>query len=236
MLTLGIETATDHSSLVLREGDAELAAWREVTHQDLLQRLAGEVGRVLAQGRRRFEQLELVAVGLGPGSFTSLRVGLATAKGLCLAHGVPLVGVPSLAAMTWQVRARFPGVVCPLLDARRGEVYGGLFQVEGEAVTRVAEEFVATPASLGERVAALGAPVVVLGQMDLAPVEEIAAALPGTATLVRDEVIVPEAGAVAVLGERQFAHRGGDDAGDLHPIYVRKSYAEEKFDLDLGLR
>ena len=120
MLTLAIETATEQAGVVLWEAGRELAAWREVTRQDLLVRLAGQVSQVLSQAERDFEELDLICIGLGPGSFTSLRVGLATAKGLSLAHGTPLVGVGSLAAMAWDFRARVTGLACPVLDARRG--------------------------------------------------------------------------------------------------------------------
>ena len=100
---------------------------------------------------------------------------------------------------------------------------------------RVMEEFVTDPAGLAERLAAAG-PVTVFGQMDLLPGEEIARVVGERGEVVQDEVIVPDAAAVLALGERRFAEAGGDDLGALHPIYVRKSYAEEKLDLDLGLR
>ena len=113
VLTLALETATDRASVVLWEEGVELAAWRETTHQDLLRRLAGEAGRVMEEAGREFSCLDLLCVGLGPGSFTSLRVGLATAKGFSLAYGTPLVGVGSLAAMAWQLRGRVAGLACP---------------------------------------------------------------------------------------------------------------------------
>jgi len=236
MLTLAIETATDHSRVVLTQDGEELAWWREVTHQDLCRRLAGEVGRVLSGARREFRDLDLVCVGLGPGSFTSLRVGLATAKGICLAWNLPLVGVSSLAAMAWQRRAWITGLACPVLDARRGEVYGGAFRAGEGWVERVQGEFVANAAGLAERVGGLREPVTVFGQTDLIPLAEIEAALSGRAQVLSEQPILPDAAAVARLGEIRFRERGADDLASLRPLYVRKSYAEEKYDLDLGLR
>jgi tRNA threonylcarbamoyladenosine biosynthesis protein TsaB len=236
MLTLAIETATDHASVALAEDGRELGGWREVTHQDLLRRLAGEVEGVLAAAGRRFSDLDLVAVGLGPGSFTSLRVGLATGKGICLARAVSLVGVPSLAAMVWQVRDRLPGLACPVLDARRGEVYAGLFRATEEGVAQVRPEFVATAAVLAEELRAGGAPVALLGQTDLPPVQEALASLGRQAVALGGETVWPEAGAIAALGRQAFAARGEDDPDSLRPIYVRKSYAEESSNIDLGLR
>jgi len=236
MLTLAIETATDRSSVVLTQDGDELAWWREVTHQDLCRRLAGEVGRVLSGAGKEFRDLDLVCVGLGPGSFTSLRVGLATAKGICLAWNLPLVGVSSLAAMAWQRRAWITGLSCPVLDARRGEVYGGVFRAGKAWVKRVQDEFVADVAGLSGRVSQLREPVTVFGQTDLIPLAEIAAALAGRAQVLSEQPILPDAAAIARLGEIRFGARGADDLASLRPIYVRKSYAEEKYDLDPGLR
>ena len=103
-------------------------------------------------------------------------------------------------------------------------------------MTRVGEEFVTDPAGLDLRLAECEEPVTVFGQMDLLPGEEIARSVGERIAVVREEVVRPEAAAVAAQGERRFAVSGGDDVAILHPIYVRKSYAEEKFDLDLGLR
>ena len=232
MLILAIETATDYSSVALYEDDTELSAWRECTHQDLLRKLASEVGKVFASAGKEFAELDLVTVGLGPGSFTSLRVGLATAKGVCLAHNLPLVGVPSLAALTWQARASLAGLACPVLDARRGEVYAGFFRLAEETVERIGEEFVADGPALAARLAATGESVTLLGQTDLAPVQEAAKQSP----VLPGETMGPDAAGIAYLGARLFAAHGGHDLDSLKPIYVRKSYAEEKFDLDLGLK
>jgi tRNA threonylcarbamoyladenosine biosynthesis protein TsaB len=91
--------------------------------------------------------LDACAVGLGPGSFTGLRVGLATLKGLCYARRIPLRGISSLRAMAREESGLRPnGLYCPLLDARRGEVYAGLYR--GSAVEPVTEEVVIPPASV----------------------------------------------------------------------------------------
>jgi tRNA threonylcarbamoyladenosine biosynthesis protein TsaB len=232
MLVLALETATPRTSVVVAEDGRELAAWRELTHQDLCRRLAAETGEVLRRAARAFADLDLVAVGLGPGSFTATRVGLATAKGFALAHDLPLVGISSLAAMAWASRAPVTGLVCPVLDAKRGEVYGALYRVEQGAVEEVRPAFVATAADLTAQLSALGEPVTILAESDRLP-PDIRAAL---RDLLWPEPVWPDATAIAELGQRRFAERGGDELGPLRPIYVRMSYAEESLHLDLGLR
>jgi len=236
MLVLGLETATERASAVVAENDVELAAWRDATHQDLCRRLASEVSGVLSAAGQSFEQLDLVAVGLGPGAFTALRVGLATAKGIALARAVPLVGVPSLEAMCHQVRGQLSGLVCPILDARRGEVYGAIYRAAEDGFERVEPEFAAGPTELAGKLRSTGAEVTVFGQLDRTPTDAIGHALGDPRKLWRERTVVPDALAVAQLGRRRYAVEGSADLASLRPIYVRMSYAEERFDIDLGLR
>jgi len=232
---LALETATEHASVVLAEDDRELASWRAVTRQDLCLRLAAEVTQVLEQAGAESGDVALVAVGLGPGSFTSLRVGLATAKGFCLARGVPLVGVPALEAIAWQVKDRVSRTVCPVIDARRGEVYAALFKVAGAQVVRETEEFVIRPAELGKRLGDLGAPVSLVGQVDRIQSDALAE-LQGDRIRVLEDPVAPDALAIACIGRQRYLSRPVDEIDSARPIYVRRSYAEERFDIDLGLR
>jgi tRNA threonylcarbamoyladenosine biosynthesis protein TsaB len=232
MLVLAIETATHHSSVVVTDGERELAAWREVTRQDLCQRLAAEVGRALLSAGCEFSDLQLVAVGLGPGSFTSVRIGMATAKGIALARGIPLVGIPSLMAMTWQARAHVSGLVCPVTDAKRGELYTALYQVQRDDVEQVEKESVATASDLMARLSSHRVPVTIVGERAALADEDVAR----FGDMMWREAVWPDAADVADLGARRYNQTGGDAVGPLRPIYVRMSYAEESRKLDLGLR
>jgi tRNA threonylcarbamoyladenosine biosynthesis protein TsaB len=236
MLVLALDTAVEHASAVLADGDREVAAWRADAGRDLCRRLAPELAQVVDRAGRTFDDLDLVAVGLGPGSFTALRVGLATAKAVALARDLPLVGISSLAAMAWQVRNRLAGLVCPMLDARRGEIYAALYRTTADGVEVAKPEFVAAAGDLAERLACCDEQVTLFGQLDRLPAQEIASAIGERGRLWREENVLPDALAVAQLGHRRCRANGADDAASLRPIYVRMSYAEERFDIDLGLR
>ncbi len=190
---------------------------------------------MLARGGASFDALDLIAVGLGPGSFTGLRIGLATAKAIALAHDLPLVGLSSLAAMAWQERGRFPGLLCPVLDAKRGEIYGALYRVARGKLERVEAEFVAPPDQVAARAARREGPTAVFGNLEPDQAGDLERAAAGGCT-VHPERIFPRAGAVAQLGRLRQQSHGPDDLASLRPLYVRKSYAEERFDIDLGLR
>jgi tRNA threonylcarbamoyladenosine biosynthesis protein TsaB len=232
MLVLAIETATHHASVVIRDGERELAAWREVTHQDLCQRLAAEVSGALLSAGRGFADLELVAVGLGPGSFTSVRIGMATAKGIAFARGIPLVGVPSLQAMAWGARHDLSGLVCPVTDAKRSELYTALYRVQGDDVQQLEKESVATASDLVARLSGLREPVTVVGEPAMLTGDDVAR----FGDMIWREALWPDAAAVADMGARRYNQTGEDAVGPLRPIYVRMSYAEESRKLDLGLR
>lgn len=142
-LILSLDTSAKVCSVALHE-NGELLASQEVNldrvHSRLLTTL---INRVLADTLKEKTDLVAVAVSQGPGSYTGLRIGVSVAKGLCYALGIPLIGVSALASMAWQVRQMSVEEVrvCPMLDARRMEVFygiysskGGLLQAEGPLI------------------------------------------------------------------------------------------------------
>jgi tRNA threonylcarbamoyladenosine biosynthesis protein TsaB len=180
--------------------------------------------------------VEGYAIGLGPGSFTGLRIGLATWKGLAYASRRPIAGVSSLAAMALAAApdAREGTLLVPLLDARKGELYAGFYRIEGATVTAAAPEAVLPPAALPARVAALaaGAPAGAFGD----GLGAYAAALEGALERLGTAVATPPAWAIAALAAPALLGRGFDAQAlfALEPHYVRPSEAELKFPGGLG--
>jgi len=147
MLVLGIETSTRQGGVAIVGEDhvlCETVLNVEVTHSE---RLLPAVDRALDEARITLDGLGGIAVSIGPGSFTGLRIGLSTAKGLAYATGLPLVGVPTLEAMAWTLpAARWQ--VCPVLDARKQEVYAALFRHEPEGLRRMMDDAAMAPEDL----------------------------------------------------------------------------------------
>jgi tRNA threonylcarbamoyladenosine biosynthesis protein TsaB len=128
-VVLAIDTAAPRLQLALLAGDrVELLV--EDMAQGQAERLFPALGELLARSGRAYTDLSRIAVTTGPGSFTGLRIGLSAARGLGLALGVPVVGVPSLLALSLAAAPGHPAAV--LLDARRGEAYLQLFTAPGE--------------------------------------------------------------------------------------------------------
>ena len=227
---LALETSTMTASVAVQGGRTAVAFDEAVgSHSDdllaLIDRALGEAGLALAE-------LDAVAVGAGPGSFTGLRIGMATAKGLCFAAGRPLWAVSSLAALALDAAgaagaAAGGALLVPVLDARRGEVFAGFYRADGGRVIALAEEQVVPAADLAARIAevrgaaSLGATLLA---GDALAVHGDALAAAGTP--VAGARATPSASSVAQLaiaGDRVDALRAGT------PVYIRPSEAEVKF-------
>ena len=137
-LILCIETGTDICSVGIAE-NGELVSLRESDEgRDHARKVGVFVDEILKENRLDPDDLDAVAVGKGPGSYTGLRIGVSFAKGLCYGLRKPLVAVGSLDALEDWERA----VLCPMVDARRMEVYTQLFDAQGRPLTEVSAEVV----------------------------------------------------------------------------------------------
>lgn len=219
MLILGIDTAASGCGVALTEGETPLVECVERVGRTHSARLMPLVEAALDAAGRGRADVEGIAVTVGPGSHTGLRIGLATAKALAFGLGVPAAGVGTLEALAYGAGPR-PGLVCPLLDARRGRVYtalyrwedGRLSEVEGPRLAEAADWF-AGLAGRNRDVLFTGDGVAVHGPAAAEIVGARAALAPPFAAGVRPA-------AVAALGFRRLARepRGGPEA--LVPLYL----------------
>lgn len=142
MLVLAIETSTLTGSVALVSGDrlvGETTLSVSVRHSE---RMMPAVEQLLRDANTPPSQVDLFAVAEGPGSFTGLRIGIAAAQGLAMAHGKPLIGVSTLKGLAMNA-AFFPGLVVPVLNAFRGEVYFGQYHAVSGIPVPVQDDAVA---------------------------------------------------------------------------------------------
>jgi tRNA threonylcarbamoyladenosine biosynthesis protein TsaB len=222
MRILGLDTATLQATVALvDEHGVHAEAEREVTtHSEGLLAL---IDQTLSAGGCGVDGLDAVACGRGPGSFTGLRIGMATAKGLCLAVGKPLLCISSLLPLAEATRAAAGDdvLVAALIDARRGELYCGLFR----AGALVEPELLCRPEELTLRLADRAEPVVLAGDGALLYREQLLAALPGRATLAPDGCHVIRARHLARAAAARLAAGDVDDLATAVPLYIRSSDA-----------
>ena len=172
--------------------------------------------------------VDAIAVSGGPGSFTGLRIGSSTAKGLALALDVPIVSVPTVDALAYNLFGT-AGLICPLMDARRMQTYTGLYRFESDGTFTVLREACAVPIeeiiedinSRGEQVCFLGDGVPVFRDR----IAELAAV---SYTFTPAHLARQRAGAVASLGALYYTAGRTQSHGEHHPEYLRMSQAERE--------
>ncbi len=175
---------------------------------------------VLAQAGLRARDVEAVAVSIGPGSFTGLRIGLAFAKGIAFAGGVPLVAVPTLEALAAAAEASPGATVCAALDARKRECWTALFRIADDgALERLTDDLTLAPEALAER---LPEGCILVGDAGTAYADVL-----GPRARIRPFATHhPRGGLVARLGAIRLAAGEQADTGTLEPVYGRPPDAE----------
>lgn len=172
-------------------------------------------------------EIDAIAVAKGPGSFTGLRIGSATAKGLGLALDKPIVEVPTVDALAYNLCAA-EGVVVPMMDARRDQVYTGIYRFAGQKMTVIHAQWAAPVTELAEELNRIGEPVVFLGDGVRVYLEKMKEILQVPFLVAPPHLRQQRAGAVGALGLRYFAEGKTVDAEKHVPEYLRISQAERE--------
>ncbi len=227
MKILGIDSSGLVASAAVVEDDNLLAEYTvnyKKTHSQTLLPMIDEIVRMTELD---LNTLDGIAVAAGPGSFTGLRIGSATAKGLGLALGKPLVEIPTLEGLAYNLYGT-EKLVCPMMDARRNQVYTGIYEFRGEELTALMDQTPLSVAELAERLNETGREVILLG--DGVPVyrEILEKALRVPYAFAPAHMNKQRAGAVASLGLRYLACGKAVTAEEHRPEYLRMSQAERE--------
>jgi len=220
-LILAFETATKISSVALLRGETLIAQRTAPEGVDASVTLLRMVDELLEGDAAQLDGVDAFAVSIGPGSFTGLRIGLATLKGLAFAWQGRAVAVSTLLALA-EASPLEGGPVVPLLDARRGELYAAAFSRKGSGWKTLVPEGVYLPEELAERIPArctlVGEGAALCGAALRESLGDGIAVQPGE----------PRAQFVGALAARALARGDGCDAADLVPHYLRRAEAEVK--------
>jgi tRNA threonylcarbamoyladenosine biosynthesis protein TsaB len=225
---LTIQTATPAGSVALTEGERLLGELFLDVRRPHGSWLLAAVEQLLELAGMTPQALDGFGVTVGPGSFTGLRVGLATVKGLALATGKPIVGVSTLQTLALQV-PHVAGPVCALLDARKREVYAGIFQWQRGLPEPVRAERVLPPEQLLDEMAE---PTLFVGDGAAAYRTLITRQLGSRAHFLPAAYHPPRAAHAALLALRGFQAGAAVPAAALNPVYLRPSEAELNFPLN----
>ncbi|HKD70110.1 MAG TPA: tRNA (adenosine(37)-N6)-threonylcarbamoyltransferase complex dimerization subunit type 1 TsaB [Candidatus Binataceae bacterium] len=226
---LGLETGGPQASLALSSHGKIIAADTPARRAHG-ESIVGAVDGLLHRSGLRLRDLTAIAVGIGPGSFTGLRIALSYAKGVALATGCGVAGVPSLDALALcalELSDLPPeAMLCPILDARKGEVYAALYRRVENGLEKVSGEFLAKPGDLARR---LEGAAVFFGD-GAACYGDLLNGVAGRdhRVLTDFSAAPPPAAMIAALGAARVSRGQLDAAASLQPLYVRPSEAELK--------
>ena len=222
MLILAFESSARAASVALVEDGRLISQYSQcsgLTHSRTLLPMAEDM---LKNAELTLDKVDLFAVAHGPGSFTGIRIGVSTVKGLAWAADKPCVGVSTLEAMAWHGLAA-GGLVCPVMDARRSQVYNALVKVENGRPVRLCEDRPIALSQLAEELRALNTPAFLIG--DGAELAEKYLREQGLACTVAPENLRWQS-AWGVAMAAMDKTPGNADA--LLPVYLRLSQAERE--------
>ncbi|RJQ13700.1 MAG: tRNA (adenosine(37)-N6)-threonylcarbamoyltransferase complex dimerization subunit type 1 TsaB [Nitrospiraceae bacterium] len=226
MKILAIETATVAGSVAILDDVeglvGEVRVDVKVAHAE---RLMPSIEWLLRSSGVSVNDIDAFAVSIGPGSFTGLRIGLSTVKGFSYATGKPIVSVPTLDAFA-RTLSFCSYTICPMLDARKSEVYAGLYKWEGAACNKILHETVISPAELLKQV---DGPTVFTGEGVKIYSGLILNVMGDKAIFAPPSKMSPSASSVAELAMEKLKQGIIADPVSLSPFYIRKSEAEVRW-------
>ena len=223
MLILGVETATIQVGCAIGGHEGVLASSHSARGKRHAETLTPAIEFICRQARVELSEVGAVAVGLGPGLFTGLRVGIATAKAMAQALRVPMIGLSSLDLLAFPARFS-PRLIAAVIDARRGELFSALYRQVPGGLQRLNEPAVCTPADLASDLMATGEDVLLVGDGAI----RYSDAFEGLSNveIVEQGMAYPSAGALVQLAHARALREEWVQPWELSPIYLRRPDAE----------
>jgi len=224
---LGIDTATRTGALALLDGERVVWSEQAVIRPGGSEQLPAVLAEALRVTAVSPEELTLIAVGVGPGSYTGVRVGLAIAKGLAFGLNLPLVGVPTLEALA--ANRQTGQLVCPLVKSRKGEVYAALYRWQGAQLVAIDPPGIWGLEELAARLKARGEKVVFLGEELDEARGLLADRLPEQACFGEGKENLVDGAAIARLGLAEWEKNKENQLYTALPLYLRRTEAEVRW-------
>lgn len=222
-IILALETSGMCGSVAVVADGQCLAEYSLASKLTYSRRLLIEIDRIMHEAEISWKQIDGIGISLGPGSFTGLRIGLSTAKGLAMATDKPLLGVPTLDGLANQF-TYVPKLICPILDARKKEIYTAFYRGTDKGTPQKISDYLnLTPESLSERITE---PVVLVGDGVAVYGDFLKERLGELAVIAPAETYFSRAAVIGKLAVHLWKDKEFLSPEDAVPIYVRASDAE----------
>jgi len=243
MIVFGIDTSTNQGSVAIAEDGKLLSESFLPLNSSYSKTLINSLDDLLKKCKIGINDIDGFAVSIGPGSFTGLRIGLSTCKGFNLATGKPIVPVGTLDAIVESFLSAPESLkstidnlqssilfLCPILDAKKGEVYASLYKYENGVIKKVEDDMAISPEKLCQK---FNEPVIFFGEGIKQYGDFIKNKLNGLAYFYDDAQKNSVAASIALLGGKKIERGDIEDSTALKPRYIRRSEAEIKLDSSL---
>jgi tRNA threonylcarbamoyladenosine biosynthesis protein TsaB len=228
MIMLAIETTGIHGGVaVLKDGrlQGEINLSGKETFS---KRLFFSIEFLFDRLGAAWQDMELIAVSIGPGSFTGIRIGLSAAKGFSMARDIPVMGVPTLDALASNVYMPDGSLICPVIDAKRSQIYTALYQFQDHRPVRISPYQAIYPDEIQQNIL-VNNKIFFLGEGLLTYRDKIHDAFMKRAAFLPSQIGLLRAASVGVVANDMIDSGVKiSDPNTLEPIYVRLSEAEEK--------
>lgn len=222
MLILAFESSAKAASVALCKDGKLISQYSQcsgLTHSRTLLPMAEDL---LKNAEMKLSDVDVFAVAHGPGSFTGIRIGVSTVKGLSWAAQKPCIGVSTLEAMAWHGVA-VGGYICPVMDARRSQVYNAIFRIENGVPVRITEDRPISLQELGAELLALDEPVFLVGDGSVIT-KKYLDSIDVPCTVAPENLVWQDGWGVAMAA----SGKEPASADELLPVYLRLSQAERE--------
>ncbi|HBM79945.1 MAG TPA: tRNA (adenosine(37)-N6)-threonylcarbamoyltransferase complex dimerization subunit type 1 TsaB [Clostridiaceae bacterium] len=230
---LALETSSMAASVAVIDDDkilGEIILNHKKQHSIILMPM---IDKLLKSLEMDISEMDCMACSSGPGSFTGLRIGASTCKGLCHGAGKPIIGIPTLDAIAYNT-VDVNGIVCPMIDALRNNVYTAFYRWERDSLTKIEDYMIVSVDELIKKLLLYNENIVFSGDGMLIHKEKLAGAFKNTAMFAPPHVSMPRASSVAALALKRFKMGSIDNYLNFAPFYLRKSQAERDLEKRTG--
>ena len=229
MRILAIDTSGQNCSVAIIDEEKVICDFNlsiGTTHSETLLPMIDEVCKT---SRIDLSEVDVLACGIGPGSFTGLRIGLATIKGFALAQNKNVIGVPTLDALAYNI-ANFEGIICSVLDARNNNVYAGIYKYENDKLVLQDDYITENLDTLIDILKSKNEKVMFVGDGAVSFKQQFKNALSENAKFAPLHLNNQLSSSVAKAALDRALENDFDDADTLNPMYLKKSQAERTFE------
>ena len=229
MIILSIDSSTPVAGISVSDGNKLLGEVMINTQNTHSEKLMPMVQQILNDLQMNIQQIDAVAVTCGPGSFTGLRIGMATAKGIVQGGNKKLIAIPTLDCLAQNLK-HYPGVICPIMNAQKKQVYTAIYRTAEGKLERLSDYQAIEADKLAEQLLTLNETVWFTGDGVEAFADVFKEKLGDRCRLADGNTVLPRAGALAMLAAERAEKEEFDDLYQAELIYIRKSEAEVQWE------